>query len=139
MRRLQRHSQRRHEESHGIDLAPMLDFVLNLLIFFIITAVFVKEAGLRVERHGGGAAGSTAGKSAGSISVVINRSGEILVDGRIVDVRAVRANVERMHAVKPENGVMVVADKTVNSGLLVEVLDQVRLGGVTDISFGATK
>ena len=122
----------------GIDLAPMLDFVMNLLIFFIITAVFAKEVGIEVSRPGGGASESS-GKESKSMIVTIYSTGDIEIEGRIVDARAVRANVEKMHAVKPENGVMVVADKVVPSGLLVEVLDQIRLGGVSDISFGATK
>ena len=127
------------EGSHsGIDLAPMLDFVMNLLVFFIITAVFAKEVGIEVSRPGAGAS-SEGGKESKSMIVTIYGTGDIEIEGRIVDARAVRANVERMHAVKPENGVMVVADKSVASGLLVEVLDQVRLGGVQDISFGATR
>jgi biopolymer transport protein ExbD len=121
----------------GIDLAPMLDFVMNLLIFFIITAVFAKEVGIEVSRPGGGV--GEGNKESKSMIVTIYGTGDIEIENRIVDVRAVRANVERMHAVKPENGVMVVADKSVASGLLVEVLDQIRLGGVNDISFGATR
>ncbi len=121
----------------GIDLAPMLDFVLNLLIFFIITAVFAKEVGMRVSRPGGGV--GEGNKESKSMIVTIYGTGDIEIEQRIVDVRAVRANVEKMHAVKPENGVMVVADKSIASGLLVEVLDQIRQGGVEDISFGATR
>ena len=121
----------------GIDLAPMLDFVMNLLVFFIITAVFAKEVGIEVSRPGGGVGEGS--KESKSMIVTIYGTGDIEIEGRMVDARAVRANVERMHAVKPENGVMVVADKSVASGLLVEVLDQIRLGGVSDISFGATK
>ena len=126
------------EGSHsGIDLAPMLDFVMNLLVFFIITAVFAKEVGIQVSRPGSGA--GEGGKESKSMIVTIYGTGDVEIEGRIVDVRAVRANVEKMHASKPENGVMVVADKSVPSGTLVEVLDQIRLGGVEDISFGATK
>ena len=126
------------EGSHsGIDLAPMLDFVMNLLVFFIITAVFAKELGLQVSRPGSGVAGQ--GKESKSMIVTIYGTGDIEIEGRMVDARAVRANVERMHAVKPENGVMVVADKSTQAGLLVSVLDQIRQGGVEDISFGATK
>jgi biopolymer transport protein ExbD len=134
--RLRRHFD--HEDSTGIDLAPMLDFVLNLLIFFIITAVFVKEVGLQVSRHGGGASGPASGKEAGSISVVIKQSGEVLVDSREVDVRAVRANVERLHAQKPDWGVMVTAEQNADTGLLVQVVDQVRQGGVENVSFGTS-
>ena len=121
----------------GIDLAPMLDFVLNLLIFFIITAVFAKELGIQVSRPGAGVGEGS--KETTSMIVSIQQGGDIVIEDRIVDVRAVRANVEKMHAVKPENGVMVVAHKTIESGLLVQVLDQIRQGGVEDISFGATK
>ena len=134
--RLRRHFD--HSDSTGIDLAPMLDFVLNLLIFFIITAVFVKEVGLQVSRHGGGASGPASGKEAGSISVVIKQSGEVLVDNREVDVRAVRANVERLHAQKPDWGVMVTAEQNAETGLLVQVVDQVRQGGVENVSFGTS-
>jgi biopolymer transport protein ExbD len=126
------------ESGHsGIDLAPMLDFVMNLLVFFIITAVFAKEVGIQVSRPGTGA--GEGGKESKSMIVTIYGTGDVEIEQRIVDVRAVRANVEKMHASKPENGVMVVADKSVASGLLVQVLDQIRLGGVEDISFGATK
>jgi biopolymer transport protein ExbD len=134
--RLRRHFD--HEESTGIDLAPMLDFVLNLLIFFIITAVFTKELGMNVSRHGGGVGGPATGKEAGSISVVLKESGEVLVDNRIVDVRAVRANVERLHAQKPEWGVMVTAEQNAETGVLVQVIDQIRQGGVENVSFGTS-
>jgi biopolymer transport protein ExbD len=134
--RLRRHTE--HEHSTGIDLAPMLDFVMNLLIFFIITAVFVKEAGIPVARHGGGAGGPASGKEAGSISVVIKDSGEVLVDSRLVDARAVRANIERLHAQKPDWGVMVTSEQDATADLLVLVLDQIRQGGVENISFGTS-
>lgn len=134
--RLRRHFD--HEDSTGIDLAPMLDFVLNLLIFFIITAVFVKEVGLDVARHGGGAGGPATGKETGSISVVIKQTGDVVVDNRVVDVRAVRANVERLHAQKPDWGVMVTAEQNAETGLLVQVIDQVRQGGVENVSFGTS-
>ena len=134
--RLRRHFD--HGDSTGIDLAPMLDFVLNLLIFFIITAVFVKEVGMNVSRHGGGAGGPATGKEAGGITVVVKQTGDVLVDGREVDVRAVRANVERLHAQKPDWGVMVTAEQSAETGLLVQVIDQVRQGGVENVSFGTS-
>ena len=131
---------RRHyhvEESTGIDLAPMLDFVMNLLIFFIITAVFAKELGLTVNRAGAAPPGSAAETS--SVLIAIRANGEIWVDDRIVDVRAVRANVERMAAVKPGSGVLIVADKGAEAGLLVQVIDQARQGGIQNISFAGTQ
>ena len=134
--RLRRHFD--HEDQTGIDLAPMLDFVLNLLIFFIITAVFTKEMSLAVNRPGA-QGGPAAGKDTGSIMVNIQPDGEIWVDQRTVDVRAVRANIERLHSIKPEWGVMILADENSDAGILVEVVDQVKQGGVDNITFGSAR
>jgi len=130
---MRRRNEQAHESSHGIDLAPMLDFVINLLIFFIITAVFLKEFGLNVNRptsfeqkHKDDTKG---------IQIQILNNGEIWIDGRAVDVRAVRANVERMSAINPETGVLVLANEQAPTGTLVEVVDQVHLGGIYNITF----
>jgi biopolymer transport protein ExbD len=136
-KRIQRHGRKHRGESTGIDLAPMLDFVMNLLIFFIITAVFAKELGLTVSRPS--AEVGAPSREAGSLLITIDQTGEILVDERVVDIRAVRANVERMHALKPENGVMIVADQRTATSVLVQVVDQVREGGVTNVSFGVAR
>ena len=121
---------------HGIDLAPMLDFVLNLLIFFIITAVFVKELGLMVNRPSGAEATQTTGGSSVPVHVLAN--GEIWVDNRVVDLRAVRANVERLYAANPKSGVLIIADQTAETGLVVQVVDQIHLGGIYNITFSTT-
>ena len=131
---------RRHfhsEEQTGIDLAPMLDFVMNLLIFFIITAVFSKELSLAVNRPSA-SSGQSSGSESGSIVVNIQPDGEVWVDQRTVDIRAVRANVERLHAIKPEWGVMVIADEAADAGMLISVVDQVKQGGVDNITFGTS-
>jgi len=120
----------------GIDLAPMLDFVMNLLIFFIITAVFVKEIGITVSRPN---AANAEKKEAGSIVVAIRPDGEIVIDSHIVDIRAVRANIERLHAQRPEDSVVVAADKGAHTGVLVNVIDQVRQGGVQNVSIAASE
>lgn len=132
--RLRRHSQLEDDGDTGIDLAPMLDFVLNLLIFFIITAVFVKEVGITVSRPN---AATQEQKEGGSILIAIRSSGEIYIDKRVVDIRAVRASIERLHAQKPENAVVVIAEKEAPTGILVQVIDQVRLGGVEAVSIAA--
>ena len=128
--RLRRHFDHDGDET-GIDLAPMLDFVLNLLIFFIITAVFVKEFAITVSRPNNKAAAS---KEAGTIPITIRAEGEITVGSRVVDVRAVRANIERLHALKPDDAVLVIADKEAPNGILIQVLDQVREGGISNPS-----
>lgn len=129
---------RHYEESEGsgIDLAPMLDFVLNLLIFFIITAVFVKEVGITVSRPSSSAAQEKS--TAGTILIKLTEAGEIIVDKRVVDLRAVRANVERLHAAKPDDPVVVIAEPGASTGTLVQVIDQVRQGGIANVSIAAT-
>ena len=115
----------------------MLDFVINLLIFFIITAVFVKEAGLEVNRPT--AFEQPQENDAQSIQIQILDNGEIWVDNRAVDVRAVRANVERMSAINPDTGVLIIAQTQAPTGVLVEVVDQVHLGGIQNITFSTTQ
>jgi biopolymer transport protein ExbD len=125
------------EESTGIDLAPMLDFVLNLLIFFIITAVFLKEVGINVSRPN---SSSSAEKSeSSSIVILIAANGEITVDRKVVDQRSVRAKIESLHAQKPDDPVVVAADPGAATGILVDVIDQVRQGGVMAVSIAPTK
>jgi len=135
--RKRRHSGDNHESSTGIDLAPMLDFVINLLIFFIITAVFIKESGLTVNRPTSFEQESK--DDSKSIQIQILDNGEIWVDNRAVDARAVRANVERMSAVNPDSGVLILAQDKAPTGTLVEVVDQVHLGGIYNITFSTTQ
>ena len=132
--RMRRHNAD-HESSHGIDLAPMLDFVLNLLIFFIITAIFIKEVGLTVNRPTSFDTSNADGKI---INIQILNTGEIFVDNRVVDVRAVRANVERLKALTPEIGVLILADDAARTGVIMGVVDQVRLGGIANITFSTS-
>jgi biopolymer transport protein ExbD len=131
--RLRRHTERRQEETHGIDLAPMLDFVLNLLIFFIITAVFIKELGLMVNRPSG--ADPTQPSGGNSVPIQILANGEIWIEGRVIDLRAVRANVERLNAANPKNGVLIIADKDAETGTVVAVVDQIHQAGVYNVTF----
>jgi biopolymer transport protein ExbD len=126
---------RRHESEEGdetgIDLAPMLDFVMNLLIFFIITTSFVKEAGITVNKQEAITAES---KESGNILIAIRPNGEIWMDKRRVDIREVRPAIERLHVERPEDTVVIIADKESQTGMLTEVMDQVKLGGVSEVS-----
>jgi len=129
---------RRHgsdDGHHGIDLAPMLDFVLNLLIFFIIITSFVKQSGVKVDKEQAETAES---KDTGNILVAIRPNGEIWMDRKKVNLPEVRALVERMHAERPEDTVVILADKMSESGVMAQVMDQVRAGGVQSVSV-ATK
>jgi biopolymer transport protein ExbD len=135
--RIKRHSQNAHEESHGIDLAPMLDFVVNLLIFFIITAVFVKESSLVVNRPTDVAQPEETESE--SIRIQVLDDGTIWMDNRVVDPRAVRPNVERQSAAHPGSGVLIIAQEGAPNGVVVKVVDQVHLGGIYDITFTTTQ
>lgn len=137
--RMRRHGGGEHGEggAHGIDLAPMLDFVLNLLIFFIITAIFAKEVALDVSRPTG--APPPDDQSKPGIQIQILESGEVFFNNRIVDVRAVRANVEREKALNSEVGVTILAENASRTGVTMSVVDQVRLGGVYNIIFTTTQ
>jgi biopolymer transport protein ExbD len=136
--RLRHHRPPVDESETGIDLAPMLDFVLNLLIFFIITAVFIKEVGITVSRPSAKPQQQEEKKKVKTILIVINENGEIGIDKRIVDLRAVRANVERFHAESADSPVVVAAHKNAPTGILVQVIDQVRQGGVENVSIAAS-
>jgi biopolymer transport protein ExbD len=122
-------------ESHGIDLAPMLDFVVNLLIFFIITAVFVKQAGLEVKRP---SLVTPPDDDSTSRSFVIDDRGEISVDLQPIDFRTVRAHVERFKAADARAGIVIMADRHAPTGVVVAVADQIRLAGVSEITFTTT-
>ncbi len=118
-------------EETGIDLAPMLDFVLNLLIFFIITTSFVKEAGVIVTKPEALTAES---KESGNILIAIRPNGDIWMDKRQVDLTQVRGEIERLHVERPDDTVVLIADRESQTGVLTKVMDQVKLGGVKDVS-----
>ena len=131
--RSQRHSSAEGGE-HGIDLAPMLDFVLNLLIFFIITTSFVKEPGVTVTR----AEAATAEKAdTGNILIAIRSNGEIWMDRHQVDLREVRPLIERLHIERPDDTVIVVADRAAKNGIVGHVMDEVKAGGIKEVALGA--
>ena len=124
----------REEDDVGIDLAPMLDFVLNLLIFFIITTSFVKEAGVSVDRP---EAMTAEHHESGNILIAIRSNGDIWMDRRQVELREVRPLVERLHVERPDDTVVVVGDKAAPAGILAQVMDEVKLGGVQQVAIGA--
>lgn len=115
-------SQEEQEEEGAVDLTPMLDVVFIMLIFFIVTASFIKEAGVEVNRP----QANTAENKNASVLVAINADNSIYMDGRRIDVRAVRANIERMHAENPEGSVIIQADELASVKTFTEVLDAAR-------------
>jgi biopolymer transport protein ExbD len=123
------------EEELEINLTPMLDVTFIMLIFFIVTASFVKESGIDVNRPG---AATAEKKERGNILVAITEQGQVWIDKRPVDVRAVRANIERLHAENPQGSVVIQADRNSKNGLLVSVMDAAREAGVYNVSIAAS-
>ena len=122
------------EEEAAIDMTPMLDVVFIMLIFFIVTASFVKEAGIDVNRPD---AATAVKKDRANILVAISDTGEIWINKRRIDVRAVQANIERLHAENPQGTVVIQADKKATTETLIKVMDSVRAAGVYDVSIAA--
>lgn len=130
MRRRRTHQ----EEEAEINMTPMLDIVFIMLIFFIVTTSFIKESGIDVNRP---SANTAERKERGNILIAITANDQIWIAKRQIDIRAVRANVERLHAENPEGAVVIQADKDSKTGLLVQVMDQARLAGVANVSIAA--
>ncbi|MBL3529263.1 MAG: biopolymer transporter ExbD [gamma proteobacterium endosymbiont of Lamellibrachia anaximandri] len=130
----------RHTESESgdvaINLTPLIDMVFILLIFFMVTSSFVKETGVDVDRP---SAATAVRKERASILIAVTSKGEVWIDKRRVDLRAVRANVERLHAENPEGAVVILADEQAPTGTVVRVLDQARLAGVESVSIAASQ
>ena len=124
----------RKRRMREVNLTPMLDVVFIMLIFFIVTASFVKESGIEVNRPD---AATAEKKERGNILVAISQNNQIWVDKRQVDPRALRANIERLHAENPQGAVVIQADKESKNGLLVQVMDAARLAGVFNVSIAA--
>ncbi|HBE93055.1 MAG TPA: biopolymer transporter ExbD [Gammaproteobacteria bacterium] len=128
-----RHSHKNDEAE--INITPMLDVVFIMLIFFIVTTSFIKETGIDVNRP---SADTAEKKERGNILVAINANGEIWMNKRKIDIRSVRANIERAHAENPEGSVVITADKESKTDTLIQVMDQARLAGVQNVSIAAT-
>jgi biopolymer transport protein ExbD len=125
------------EEENEINLTPMLDVVFIMLIFFIVTASFIKESGIDVNRPDAPVTESKPEDA--NILVLINANDEIWIDRRLIDPRAVRANIERMHAENPEGSVVIQANNKSTNKILVEVMDSARLAGVYNISIADSR
>ena len=122
------------EEESEVNLTPMLDVVFIMLIFFIVTASFVKESGIDVTRPD---ADTAERKQRASILIAISKNNEVWIQKRRIDVRAVRANVERLLAENPQGSVVIQADEKSENGLFVKVMDQARLAGAQSIAIAA--
>ncbi len=128
-------SRRNRRSVQGIDMAPLIDMVFILLIFFLVTTSFVKETGIEVKRP---VAATAVQDKKANILIAIDRENRIFMDHREIDVRAVRANVERALAENPSGTVIVVADRNSSTGVAVKVMDGCRMAGAERVSLAAS-
>ncbi|MBU0991446.1 MAG: biopolymer transporter ExbD [Proteobacteria bacterium] len=118
-----------------LNIAPLIDMVFILLIFFLVTTSFVKETGVDINRP---AANTAVSKAKASILIGVTKDNRVFLDKREIDVRAVRANVERAMAENPESSVVIVADKESMTGLVINVMDGCKLAGAENVSIAAS-
>ena len=122
---------RAEEEDNEINLTPMLDVVFIMLIFFIVTASFIKEAGIDVIRPGA----TTADKQEdAAILIAISSNDEIWIDRRQTDPRALRAAIERLHSENPKGSIVIQADEASTNEMLVIVMEAAKQVGVANVA-----
>jgi biopolymer transport protein ExbD len=120
----------------NINMGPLVDMVFLLLIFFVVTTSFVKETGIDVQYS---TAATAERKERGNIMLGISADGQVYMEDKRIDVRSVRALIERALAEDPESGVVIVADKDSNTGIVVRAMDQCRLAGAVNVSLAAKR
>lgn len=122
------------EEDSNIDMTPMLDIVFILLIFFVVTASFVKETGIEVNRP---QAKTAVTKETANIKIAIDANDAIWIDRRQVDERSVKPLLERLHIENPQGALIVQADRSSTNDKLVRIMDAARQAGINSISIAA--
>lgn len=129
---------RRHHDKNEeaeINITPMLDIVFIMLIFFIVTTSFVKETGIDPKRP---VAETSTAKPAGNILIGIDTDGQIWMNNRRIELTQVRQLVEDAVVENPESSAVLISDEVAPTGILIDIMDQVRLAGVVSIAVSAT-
>jgi biopolymer transport protein ExbD len=127
-------ARRARRQGLELNIAPLIDMVFILLIFFLVTTSFVRETGVEVERP---AAQSAAAQESATLLIAITQDNRIVIEGRNVEQGAVRVHVERAMAENPEGSVVIVADRGSNTGVAVQVLDGCRQAGADNVALAA--
>jgi len=122
------------EEEAEINLTPMLDVVFIMLIFFIVTAVFVKEPGIQVDRP---EATTALVPDSAAIFIAVSAANEIWIDQRSVDLTGLKPVIERLHAENPEGGVVIQADNEAQNEFVLAAMDAAKEAGVVDVTLAA--
>jgi len=124
------------DDDNEINLTPMLDVVFIMLIFFIVTASFIKETGINANRPDQNDAPQVV-EEEGAILIIIDNQDDIWIDNRVVDVRAVRANVERALAEDPDRPAVIQAEPNSTTEVLVAVMDALYDADMTNVSIAS--
>jgi biopolymer transport protein ExbD len=123
-------ARRKIEEKEEINMTPMLDIVFIMLIFFIVTATFVKETGIEVDKP----TAEMAQKNTANILVAISEKGLIWVEGRPVELGAVQGVIARLYAENPKGSLSIQADEEAPGFHIVDVITEAKAAGVDNIS-----
>ncbi len=126
----------RRSKAAEINMAPLIDMVFILLIFFLVTTSFVKESGVEIDRP---TAQSAVPKEKVHLMVEITQEGTVFIEGKPTDIRSIRARMKRFIVETPGGSVLIVADKQSNTGIVIQALDECRLAGVQNIGVSARK
>jgi biopolymer transport protein ExbD len=126
---------RRERRKPEISIAPLIDMVFLLLLFSLVTASFTRETGVEVARP---VAASAKYPGKENILVAVTERGTVHINERTVDLRTLRAVLERELRRRPTSAVIIVADKAAKTGVLVDVIDECRLAGAKKVSIAST-
>ncbi len=124
------------DDESEVNITPLIDIVFIMLIFFIVTATFVKEAGIDVNKPD---APTAEVKKKANILIAIDANNNIWLDRRKIDIRSVIPNIKRLRAENPQGSVVIQADEESKNKMLVEVMDAARQAGVINIALAAEK
>ena len=124
------------DDDFKVDMTPLIDMVFILLIFFIVTTSFVREIGIEVKRP---VASSSTTKEKASLFIGISPEGRVYLEGKELDIRNVKARMERFLADNPSGSIVIVADASCPTGITIEVLDACRNAGITNVSVATKK
>jgi biopolymer transport protein ExbD len=117
-----------------LNMAPLIDMIFILLIFFLVTTSFVKESGVEVERP---IAESTIAKAQTNLIIAVTQDGRVFAEKNVIDIRSVRSYMERFVAESPQGTVVIAADQGSMTGLVIQVLDACRAAGIKNVSVAA--
>lgn len=127
---------RRNTQGVELNMSPLIDMVFILLIFFLVTTSFVKEAGVEVKRP---IASTAEDKDKTNMIVAVTEDGTVHIENQMVDIRSLRSRMERFHHENPLGNVVITADTNSRFGISIEVLDRVREAGISNVVVAATK